>query len=325
MRLRCVLLATLLVSIIAAPSSAQNYPNRPISIVVPFPPGGQVDSVARLLIDGMRNVLGQPLILENAGGASGTIGTGRVVRAAPDGYTLGMGNWTSHVGGPAMYAPAYDIVQDLEPVSLLLVAPTVIVGRHDLPPNNLRELVTWLKANGDKATAATVGAGSPGHVSGIHFQNVTGTRIQFVPYRGGGPANQDLLAGQVDMRIGAEASQMLPHVRSGRVKAYAVLSKTRWFASPEIPTSEEQGISGVEISVWTGLWAPKGTPKDIVARLGAAVSETLADPVVRQRIAAAGFEIPVAAQLTPEALAAHHRAETGRWWPIIKAANIKPE
>ena len=309
----------------AGAALAQGYPSRPISVVVPFPPGGQVDSVARLILDRMRATLGQPLIVENAGGASGTIGTGRAVRAAPDGYMLSMGNWTSHVGGPAMYAINYDILKDLEPVSLLLIAPTVIVGKRDLPPNTLPELIAWLKANPDKASAATVGAGSPGHVSGIHFQNVTGTRVQFVPYRGGGPANQDLLGGQVDMRIGAEASQMLPHVRSGRVKAYAVLSKARWFAAPDIPTSEEAGVSGIDISVWTGLWVPKGTPKDVIAKLNAAVTETFSDPAVRQRIATAGFEIPAGDRQTPEALAAHHKAETDKWWPIIKAANIKAE
>ena len=306
-------------------ASAQSYPTRPISVVVPFPPGGQVDTVSRLLIDGMRAALGQPLIVENAGGASGTIGTGRTVRAAPDGYTVVMGNWTSHVGGPAMYAVNYDILNDLEPVSMLLIAPTVIVGRQALPPNTLQELVAWLKANGDKATAATVGAGSPGHVSGIHFQNVTGTRFQFVPYRGGGPANQDLVGGQVDLRIGAEASQMLPHIRSGRTKGYAVLSGQRWPALPDLPTADEAGVPGIHISVWTGLWAPKGTPRDIVAKLNAAVVQTLADPAARQRIADVGFEIPAPDQLTPEALAAYHKAETGKWWPIIKAANIKAE
>ena len=208
--------------------------------MVPFPPGGQVDTVSRLLIDGMRAALGQPLIVENAGGASGTIGTGRAVRAAPDGYTVVMGNWTSHVGGPAMYAINYDILNDLEPVAMLLIAPTVIVGRQTLPPNTLQELVAWLKANGDKATAATVGAGSPGHVSGIHFQNVTGTRFQFVPYRGGGPANQDLVGGQVDLRIGAEASQMLPHIRAGRTKGYAVLSSR---ALARLARSSDRGRS----------------------------------------------------------------------------------
>jgi tripartite-type tricarboxylate transporter receptor subunit TctC len=306
-------------------ASAQSYPTRPISVVVPFPPGGQVDTVSRLLIDGMRASLGQPLIVENAGGASGTIGTGRAVRATPDGYTVVMGNWTSHVGGPAMYAVNYDILNDLEPVSMLLIAPTVIVGRQALPPNTLQELVAWLKTNGDKATAATVGAGSPGHVSGIHFQNVTGTRFQFVPYRGGGPANQDLVGGQVDLRIGAEASQMLPHIRSGRTKGYAVLSSRRWAALPDLPTADEAGVSGIHISVWTGLWAPKDTPKDVVARLNAAVVQTLADPAARQRIADVGFEIPPRDQQTSEALAAFHKAETGKWWPIIKAANIKAE
>jgi tripartite-type tricarboxylate transporter receptor subunit TctC len=273
----------------------------------------------------MRTALGQPLIVESVGGASGTIGTGRVVRAAADGYTLGMGNWTSHVGGPAMYSPAYDILSDLEPVSMLLVAPTVIVGRQGLPPNNLQDLVAWLKANGDKATAATVGAGSPGHVSALHFQNVTGTRFQMVPYRGGGPANQDLVGGQVDLRIGAEASQMLPHIRSGRTKGYAVMSATRWAPLPDLPTTDEAGVPGIQIAVWTGLWAPKGTAKDIVAKLNAAVVETLADPAARQRIADVGFDIPQRDQLTPEALAAFHKRETEKWWPIMKNANIKPE
>jgi tripartite-type tricarboxylate transporter receptor subunit TctC len=323
--LRLTLVAAAFAIAFGGASSAQSYPSRPITVVVPFPPGGQVDSVARLLLDRMRAALGQPLVVENVGGASGTIGTGRAVRAAPDGYTLNMGNWTSHIGGPAMYAPAYDILNDLEPVSMLLVSPTVIVGRKGLPPNTLQELVAWLKANPDKATAATVGAGSPGHVSGIHFQNVTGTRIQFVPYRGGGPANQDLVGGQVDMRIGAEASQMLPYIRSGHTKAYAILAKTRWPAAPDVPTADEAGVPGVQIALWTGLWAPKGTPRDIVAKLNAAVRETLADPTVRQRVADAGFEIPVREQLAPEALAAHHKAETEKWWPIIKAANIKAE
>lgn len=308
-----------------AGASAQSYPARPISVVVPFPPGGQVDTVSRLLLDGMRASLGQPLIVENVGGASGTIGTGRAVRAAPDGYTVVMGNWTSHVGGPAMYTPNYDILADLEPVAMLLIAPTVIVGRQTLPPNTLPELIAWLKANSDKATAATVGAGSPGHVSGIHFQNVTGTRFQFVPYRGGGPANQDLVGGQVDMRIGAEASQMLAHIRSGRTKGYAVLSRQRWPALPELPTAEEAGVAGLDISVWTGLWVPKGTPRDIVTKLNAAVVQTFADPAARQRIADVGFELPAPDQRTPEALAAFHKAETAKWWPIIRAANIKAE
>ncbi|MET0669080.1 MAG: tripartite tricarboxylate transporter substrate-binding protein [Xanthobacteraceae bacterium] len=308
-----------------ANATAQSYPSRPISIIVPFPPGGQVDTLARILLDRMRAALGQTIIIENVGGASGGIGVTRVVRSAPDGYTLSMGNWTSHVGGPAIYPVQFDILKDLEPIAMLPAAPTIIVARQNMPANNLRELVAWLKANPDKATAATVGAGSPGHVSGLHFQSETGTRMQFVPYRGGGPANQDLLAGQVDMRIGAEASQMLPHVRGGRVKAYAVMAKNRWAAAPDIPTIDEAGVPGVHISVWTGIWAPKGTPKDVLARLNAAMVEILADEVVRKRVAEIGSEIPPLGQQTPEALAAFHKAETDKWWPIIKAANIKAE
>lgn len=315
--------ATILASVGVA--STQVYPSRPITVVVPFPPGGQVDTVARVFIERMRTTLGQPLIIENVSGASGTIGTARVVRAAPDGYTLSMGNWTSHVGSPAIYPIQYDVLQDLQPVVLLPLAPTLIVAKQAFPPNDLKEFIAWLKANPDKATAATVGAGSPGHVSGIYFQSVTDTRFQFVPYRGGGPANQALVAGQVDLRIAAEASQMLPHVRSGTIKAYAVLAKTRWSAAPEIPTIDEAGVSGLYISVWTGLWAPKGTPKEIVSRLNAAAVDSLSDPAVRQRAADIGFEIPPRDQQTPEALAAFHKAEIDKWGSIIKAANIKVE
>ncbi len=308
-----------------AGATAQSYPTRPISIIVPFPPGGQVDTLARILLDRMWASLGQPIIIENIGGASGGIGVTRVTRATPDGYTLSMGNWTSHVGGPAIYPVQFDILKDLEPVAMLPSAPTILVARSNMPANNLKELIAWLKANADKATAATVGAGSPGHVSGLFFQSETGTRIQFVPYRGGGPANQDLLAGQVDMRIGAEASQMLPHVRGGRVKAYAVMAKTRWAAAPEIPTIDEAGVPGVHISVWTGLWAPKGTPQPILAKLNAAMMEVLADEAVHKRVGDIGSEIPAREQQSPEALAAFHKAETEKWWPIIKAANIKVE
>ena len=316
-----------LAATLALPASApaQTYPSRPITIIVPFPPGGQVDTMARIVLDRMRASLGQTIIVENVGGASGTIGTARVARAAPDGYTLNMGNWTSHVGAPAIYPVQFDILKDLEPVALMPSAPTLIVARTEMPAANLRELVAWLKANPDKATSATVGMGSPGHVSAIYFQNQTGTRLQLVPYRGGGPANQDLLAGQVDMRIGAEASQMLPHVRSGRIKAYAVMTKTRWSAAPEIPTIDEAGVPGVHISVWTGLWVPKGTPQSIVTRLNAAMMEVLGDETVRKRVTDIGSETPARDQQSPEALAAFHKAETEKWWPIIKAANIKPE
>jgi tripartite-type tricarboxylate transporter receptor subunit TctC len=305
--------------------TAQTYPSRPVTIVVPAPPGGQVDTVARVVIDRMSVALGQPLIIDNVSGASTTIGTGKAARAAPDGYTLSMGNWTSHVGAPAIYPVQFDALNDFEPVALLAVAPTLIVAKKTLPPNNLRELVAWLKANPDAGTAATVGAGSPGHVSGIDFQNRTGTRLRFVPYRGGAPANQDLLAGHIDLRIAAEASQVLQHARSGSIKAFAVMDKVRWSALPDVPTTDEAGIPGLYISQWTGLWVPKGTSMQIVDKIAAAVAQTLADAGVRRRFNDIGFEMPVRDQQTPQALAAFHRAEIAKWWPIIKAANIKAE
>jgi tripartite-type tricarboxylate transporter receptor subunit TctC len=309
----------------AASASAQGYPSRPITMIVPFPPGGPVDTIGRIIGERLRASLGQPVIIENVPGASGSIGVGRVARAAPDGYTLGMGNWSSHVGSPAIYPVAYDIVRDFEPVALLPIAPTLIVGKKALPANNLAELIAWLKANADKATAGTIGAGSTSHVSGIYFQNETGTRFQFVPFRGGAPLTQALVAGQIDIRVGAEASQTLSYLRSGEIKAFAVLARTRWPSAPDIPTIEEAGVRGLHISLWNGLWAPKGTPKEIIAQLNAAIVAALADATVRQRISNIGFEIPGREQQTPEALGAFHRAELDKWWPVIKAANIKVE
>jgi tripartite-type tricarboxylate transporter receptor subunit TctC len=305
--------------------SAQPYPSRPITVVVPLAAGGPVDALARILAERMRTTLGQPVIVENVSGAGGTIGVGRVARAASDGYTLIVGNWNSHVGSPAIYPVKYDIVKDFEPVSMLPIAPTMIVGKATLPANDVKELIAWLKANPGGASAGTIGAGSPSHVSGIFFQKETGTQFQFVPYRGAAPAIQDLVAGQIDLRFAAEASSMLPHLRSGKVKAFAVLTKTRWAAAPYIPTVDEAGVAGLHISVWCGLWAPKGTHKDIIAKLNAAVVNALADPIVRQRLADVGLEIPSRAQQTPEGLATFHKAEIEQWWPIIKAANIKVE
>jgi tripartite-type tricarboxylate transporter receptor subunit TctC len=306
-------------------ANAQSYPSRPITVIVPFPPGGPVDTIGRIIGDRMRASFGQPVIIENQPGASGSIGVGRAARAAPDGYTLNLGNWTSHVGSPAIYPVSYDIVKDFEPVALLPLAPTLIVGKKALPASDLRELIAWLKANPDKATSGTVGIGSPSHVSGIYFQNETGTRFQFVPYRGGAPLTQALVAGQIDMRIGAEASQTLSYLRSGEIKAFAVLAKTRWAAAPDVPTIDEAGVRGLHIPLWNALWAPKGTPRDIIGKLNTAVVDALADATVRQRMATIGFEIPAREQQTPEALAAFHQAEIDKWWPIIKAANIKVE
>jgi tripartite-type tricarboxylate transporter receptor subunit TctC len=301
---------------------AQAYPSRPITMIVPFPPGGPVDTIGRIVAERMRASFGQPVVVENVIGASGSIGLTRAARAAPDGYTIHAGNWSSHVGSPASFPLQLDVLTDLEPISLLPMAPTLIVGRKGLPAANLRELVAWLKANPGKATSGTNGAGSPSHVSGIYFQNETGTQLQFVPYRGGAALTQAIVAGEIDLRVGAEASQTLQYLRNGQMKAFAVLGERRWPAAPDIPTIDEAGVRGLHISLWNGLWAPKGTPKDIIAKLNAAVVETLANPAVQQRLSDIGFESPTREQQTPAGLAAFHRAETAKWWPVIKAAGI---
>jgi tripartite-type tricarboxylate transporter receptor subunit TctC len=303
---------------------AQVYPSRPITIIVPVPPGGVADPIARILADHLTVTLGQPVVIENVTGAGGSIGVGRAARAAPDGYTVSIGNWLSHVGASAVYPVQYDVLEDFEPVSLLTNSPILITARKDFPANDLKELIAWLKANPDKASAATVGPGSASHVSGVYFQRATGTRFQFVPYRGGGPAAQDEVAGHVDLMFN-EATGALPYVLSRQVKTYAVLAKTRWFAAPDLPTSEELGVAGINISFWHGLWVPKGTPKEIVAKLNAAVVTALADPTVRKRFTDIGQEIFPRGQQTPQALHAFHQAETEKWWPIIKAAGIKAQ
>jgi len=306
-------------------AGAWGYPLRPITVVVPFPAGGPADTLARIVTERMRASLGQPLIVENMGGAGGSVGVARVVRSEPDGYTLCLGNWTSHVGGPAMYPVQFDVLQDLRPVALLPVAPLSIAAHRSVPANNLTELIAWLKANPDKATAGTVGSGSPSHIISIHFQKVTGTRVQLVPYRGGAPATQDLVSGQIDLRLGGEASVTLPYLRGGQIKIYAIMGHARWPVAPDIPTIDEAGMSGLNMSLWFGLWAPRATPDAVIAALNAAVVETLADPAVQARFNHLGMEIPARGQLTPEALAVHHKAEIEKWWPIIKAANIKAQ
>ena len=305
-------------------ASAQVYPSRPITIIVPVPPGGVADPIARILADHLTVTLGQPVVVENVTGAGGSIGVARAARAAPDGYTVSIGNWLSHVGASAVYPVQYDVLNDFEAVSLLTNSPILITARKDFPANTLKELIAWLKANPDTASAATVGAGSASHVSGVYFQRATDTRFQFVPYRGGGPAVQDEVAGHVDLMFN-EATGALPYVLSGQIKTYAVLAKTRWFAAPQIPTSEEMGVPGINISFWHGLWVPKGTPAEIVLKLDAAIVDALADPTVRKRLTDIGQEIFPRDRQTPEALYAFHKAETERWWPIIKGAGIKNE
>jgi tripartite-type tricarboxylate transporter receptor subunit TctC len=303
---------------------AQAYPSRPITIVVPFAAGGPTDTIARIMGQRMRQSLGQTFVIENVTGAAGSIGVGRVARASPDGYTVGIGHWSTHVVNGAIYQLPYDVLNDFEPISLVASNPQLIVAKKTLPPNDLKELIAWLKANPDKASEGTAGAGSASHVSGAYFQKATGTSFQFVPYRGTGPAMQDLVAGQIDIMFD-QAANSLPQVRNGSVKVYAVTAKSRLSSAPDIPTVDEAGLPSFYIAVWHALWVPKGTPKDIVARLTAAVVDALADPAVRRQLQDLGQDLPPPDQQTPEALYAYHKAEIEKWWPIIKAAGIKGE
>jgi tripartite-type tricarboxylate transporter receptor subunit TctC len=305
-------------------AAAQSYPSRPITIVVPYSAGGPTDTIARIMAERMRGPLGQTIVVENVTGAGGTIGVGRVARAAPDGYTISIGHWGTHVVNGAIYALNYDVLNGFEPVAMIANNPQLIVAKKAIPAKDLKELIAWLKANSATATQGTAGHGTASHISGVYLQNITGVRFQFVPYRGAGPAMQDLVAGQIDLMID-QAANSLPQVRAGTVKAYAVTDKTRLAAAPEIPTVDEAGVPGLHISIWHALWLPKGTPADIVGKLNAAVVDTLADAGVRQRLAELGQDIPTREQQTPQALLAHHKAEIEKWWPVIKAANIKGE
>ena len=303
---------------------AQVYPSRPITMVVPFAAGGPVDTVARILSEPMRATLGQSIIVENVTGAAGSIGVGRVARAAPYGYTLSIAHWSTHVVNGAIYPLPYDLLRDLEPIVLLPSNPMIVVSKSAVPAKNLNEFVGWIKANEGKVSAGTAGAGSATHVAGVYFQNITGTRFQFVPYRGTGPALQDLVAGQIDFIVD-QASNSLQHVRDGKIRAYAVTASARLPSAPDIPTVAEAGLPSLDISVWYGLWAPKGTPKEIIAKLNAAAVQALSEPTVRQRFAELGLDMPPRDRLTPEALAAYQKAEIEKWWPVIKDANIKTE
>jgi tripartite-type tricarboxylate transporter receptor subunit TctC len=304
---------------------AQSYPSRAITLVVPFGAGGPADTIGRIVAEGMREPLGQPVIVENVAGASGTIGVGRVAVAPPDGYTSVLGNWATHVLNGTMFALRYDLLADFEPVALVSNDPLLIVARKSMPANDLKEFTAWLKANPDQATQGTTGAGGISTVGGLFFRGATGTRFRFVPYRGGlGRAMQDLIAGQIDFMIDTAANS-LPQVRAGTIKAYALTANTRLAEAPDIPTVDEAGLPGLYALNWQAVFLPKGTPKDIVTRLNSAIVTALADAAVRRRLADIGQEIFPREQQTPHALTAYQKAEIEKWWPIVREANIKAE
>jgi tripartite-type tricarboxylate transporter receptor subunit TctC len=325
MRMRAPLLGSLIITTalgVAATGIAQVYPSRPITIIVPFAAGGPSDTLTRVLAERMRTSLGQPVVIDNVSGAAGRIGTGRGAHAAPDGYTLITGSAGTHMANGALYTLNYDVRKDFEPVSLIAANPQLIVSKKMMPANNLKELIAWLKANPDKASQGTSGVGGYSHLAGVLFQKQTGTRFQFVFYRGGAQTMQDLVTGQIDLMID-QASNALQQARSGNIKAYAVAAKCRIAEAPDIPTVDEAGLPGFHFSHWYAFFAPKGTPKSIIGKLNAATVEALDDPIVRQQLTDLGQEIFPRDQRTPEALATFHKAEIDKWWPIIKAAGIK--
>ena len=301
-----------------ADAHAQSYPTRPITLVVPFPPGGSTDAAARIMAERMRVTLGQSVVIENVGGAGGSIGVGRVARAAPDGYTFDIGQWDTHVGS-IIYKLDYDLEKDFEPIALISNNPQLLVAKNDLPANTLGELVTWMKANPDKINFVNQNAAA--NVTGVLFENLTKQKVQFIPYRGAGPAMTDLISGTVDLLV-VQGAVALPQIRSGKIKALANLSVARSASMSDIPTADETGVPGLYMSGWFGFWAPKGTPKDIIAKLNAATTEALADPAIQKRFTELGLDVAPRDQQTPEGLAKLQKAEMEKWWPIIKASGI---
>ena len=305
-------------------AAAQAYPSRPITVVVPFAAGGPTDTIARILGDRMARSLGQPVVIENTAGAGGTIAGNRVARATPDGYTVAIGHVGTHVIAGAVQKTSYDVYADFEPIGLACANPQIIVTKMDVPAKDLKELIAWTKANGDKVSSGTGGPGTPSHIMAVYYNKETGSSLQIIHYKGSGPALQDVIAGHIDMTFD-QAANALPQVRAGKIKAYAVTSKSRLTSQPDIPTVDEAGLPNFYMSVWHALWAPKGTPKEVVNRLNAALVETLADPAVQKRLQDLGQELFTREQQTPEALRAWHKAEIDKWWPLIKTAGIKSE
>ena len=301
---------------------AETFPSHPLTMVVPFSAGGPTDAMARILAERMRVTLGQNILIENVTGAAGSLGVGRVVRSPADGYTISIGHLGTHVANGAIYKLGYDLVNDLAPVVLLPSNPMVIVSTNSVPAKTLPELLAWLKAKPTPPTAGTAGAGSGSHIAGLYFENVTGIKLQYVPYRGTAPALTDLVAGQIDIIVD-QTSNSISQIRAKTIRAYAVTADKRVESAPEIPTTDEEGLKGFHMTLWSGLWVPKDTPKDVIAKLNAAAVEAMNDPVVRQKFENLGLEMPAKDQLTPEALGDWQKSEVAKWWPMIKAANVK--
>jgi tripartite-type tricarboxylate transporter receptor subunit TctC len=320
--MRKVLLAVLATLALSGNARADNFPSRPVTIVVPFSAGGPSDAMARILAERMKVTLGEAVLVENVTGAGGSIGVGRALRSAPDGYTVSFGHLGTHVANGAIYKLGYDLVADLEPVALLPSNPMIIVSKNAVPAKSLKELLDWLKARPAPATAGTAGAGSGSHIAGLYFENITGIKLQYVPYRGTGPAMNDLVAGQIDMIVD-QTSNSIGQVRAGNIRAYAITDAKRVESAADIPTVDEAGLPGFHMTLWSGMWVPKGTPPDIVAKLNAAAVDALNDPAVRKQLENLGLQMPPKDKLSPQALGDWQKAEIAKWWPMIKAANVK--
>jgi tripartite-type tricarboxylate transporter receptor subunit TctC len=322
--MRKIVLAVLAAFAFGSAALAQNYPSHPITVIVPFSAGGPSDAMMRILAERMKLSLGEAMLIENVTGAGGSIGVGRTVRSAPDGYTIGFGHLGTNVANGAIYRLGYDLVADLEPVVLLPSNPMIIVSKNAVPAKSLKELLAWLKARPAPAAAGTAGAGSGSHIAGLYFENVTGIKLQYVPYRGTGPAMNDLVAGQIDLIVD-QLSNSINQVRAGTIRGYAVTDSKRAESATDIPTADEAGLPGFHMTLWSGIWAPKGTPKEIVTKLNAAAVEALNDPSVRKQLENLGLQMPPNDQLAPQALGDWQKAEIAKWWPMIKAANVKVE
>jgi tripartite-type tricarboxylate transporter receptor subunit TctC len=322
--LRTILAALLTVTTFGGNAFADSFPSHPITLVVPFSAGGPSDAMARILAERMKTTLGEAILVENVTGAGGSIGVGRAVRSPPDGYTVSFGHLGTHVANGAIYKLGYDLVADLEPVALLPSNPMIIVSKNAVPAKSLKELLAWLRARPAPATAGTAGAGSGSHIAGLYFESVTGIKLQYVPYRGTAPAMNDLVAGQIDLIVD-QTSNSIGQVRAGTIRAYAVTDSKRVESAPDVPSTDEAGLPGFHMTLWSGLWVPKDTPKDIVAKLNAAAVDALNDPAVRKQLENLGLQMPPTEKLSPEALGDWQKAEIAKWWPMIKAANVKVE